>query len=134
MERKMKGMGYGGLEYYYSVNGAKSGTRFGQSSLPRIIIKMEDNSDPTEIFMLCTAEPKKASRRFKAMKMGALGQVKETSSNRTKMTAKKLRDKVFELTIGQPLEKGEYALIPNSSEAAQKAVTTGASIFCFGVD
>src|SRR5579872_6579578 len=49
LERKVKGMGYGGVEFFYSVAGLKSSARFASSSIPKIIVKTEDNSDPTEI-------------------------------------------------------------------------------------
>jgi hypothetical protein len=134
MERKMKGMGYGGLEYFYSADGAKSIVRFPQSALPKIIIKSEDNSDPTEAFSISIAEVKKGSRRFKAMKMGAFGNVKNSTENKIKVSAKRLKDKIFEIVIDQTLTPGEYAIISNSAENTAKGLSTGARIFCFGID
>lgn len=134
MEKKLKGMGYGGVEYFYSVDGSKSSVRFASPSNPIIIIKMEDNSDPVETFSLCVAEGKKSSRRFRAMKMGALGSVKSINDNKYKITSKKLRNQVFEITIEGTLSIGEFALIPYTSEATMKALSTATKIFCFGID
>lgn len=134
MERKMKGLGYGGLEFFYSVAGLKSSARFTQGTIPKIIIKTEDNSDPTEAFLLCVGETKKDSRRFKSFKMGAYGGSKGITNNRIKLAVKKIRDKVFEITIDQVLPAGEYAILPYSSEGTAMATTTGIKVNCFGID
>ena len=134
MERKMKGMGYGGVEYYYSVDGTKSNIRFSSSSLPKLVIKVEDNTDPTELYSLCAAEVKKNSRRFKTLKMGVLGELKSTDNNKLAINAKKLREKVFEMVVVGNLPTGEFALVPQSNDATKKILSTGGKVCCFGID
>ena len=134
LERKVKGMGYGGVEFFYSVGGLKSTTRFIASSIPKIIVKNEDNSDPTEMLLVCIGETKKDNRRFKSFKVGTFGGTKGISDNRIRLTVKKIRDKVFEISIDQTLTAGEYAILPYSKEVTAAAATTGVKVNCFGVD
>ena len=134
LERKVKGMGYGGVEFFYSVAGLKSTARFITSSIPKIIVKTEDNSDPTEMLLVCVGETKKDNRRFKSFKMGTFGGTKGISDNRIKLTVRKIRDKVFEISVDQPLPTGEYAILPFAKEVTASAATTGVKVNCFGVD
>jgi hypothetical protein len=134
LERKVKGMGNGGVEFYYSVPDLKSSARFAASAVPKIIIKTEDNSDPTEAILVCVGEAKKDNRRFKSFKMGTFGGTKGISDNRIKIAVKKIRDKVFEITIDQVLPAGEYAILPYSKDATAMAMTAGVKVSCFGVD
>ena len=134
LERKVKGMGYGGVEFFYSVEGIRSNSRFTPTSFPKIIIKTEDNGDPTDAILVCVGETKKDSRRFKSFKMGTFGGTKGISDNRIKLTVKKLRDKIFEITIDQTLPAGEYAILPYSKDATAMAITAGVKVSCFGID
>ena len=132
MERKSKGKGE--IEFFYIVEGEKSFLRFTQSSLPTLIIKMEDNSDPTEVYILRVGEKEKSGRKFSSSTMSSMGSMKPAIANRVKLAPKKLRDKVFQATIDQALLPGEYAIILDTPEALAKANTSGIKISCFGID
>ena len=134
LEKKMRGMGYGGVEYFYSVAGNRSSSRVTASSIPKIIYKNDDNSDPSESILVCIGEPRKGSRRFSSFRMSAFGSSKGVLDNRIKLTVKKIRDKIFEITIDQPLSPGEYAVLPYSKGTTMTVVTTGTKVNCFGVD
>ncbi|MBS1950996.1 MAG: hypothetical protein JST37_08335 [Bacteroidetes bacterium] len=134
LEKKMRGMGYGGVEYFYSVAGNRSSSRVTASSIPKIIYKNDDNSDPSESILVCIGEPRKGSRRFSSFRMSAFGSSKGVLDNRIKLTVKKIRDKIFEITIDQPLSPGEYAVLPYSKGMSMTVITTGTKVNCFGVD
>ncbi|CAN5439028.1 hypothetical protein BH09BAC3_BH09BAC3_35990 [soil metagenome] len=135
MGTKSKGMGYGGVELSYSADGLKSPTRFVSGTVPKIIVKSEDNSDPSEGFSVLMGEIKKDRRRFVTGKVAALvGSNKSNSEKRITISAKKIRDKVFEITFGQTLQSGEYAIIPNTKNISLATGSMAIKINCFGVD
>jgi hypothetical protein len=78
IEKKMKALGYGGVDFFYSVPGARSNVRFNSASIPKIIIKIDDNSDPSEMMIVCIGEVKKDERRFKTFKATLLNGTKGT--------------------------------------------------------
>ncbi|HEV8511988.1 MAG TPA: hypothetical protein VGQ59_01860 [Cyclobacteriaceae bacterium] len=134
-ESKAKGMGYGGVEISYAAEGLKSAVRFTSLLAPRIIIKMEDNSDPAEGFAVFMAEIKKDRRRFVTGKMGsAFGSNKSNNEKRVQISAKKIREKVFEISFQQNLSPGEYAIIPSQKNMSMSAGSQSMKMSCFGVD
>ena len=75
---KIKGMGYGGSEIYYTVTPGRSDLRYPLSNLPRFIIRTEPNQDPSEVIYLSKAfEVTPKRRRFLTSKMNMIGKSKE---------------------------------------------------------
>jgi hypothetical protein len=135
MGTKLKGMGYGGVEISYLASGTKSPVRFASGVTPVIIIKMEDNSDPSETFTIQMAQVKKDSRRFVTGKMGALiGGNKSNNQKKIITSVKRLKEKVFEITFNEPLQLGEYAIIPYQKNATMAMGSQAIKINCFGID
>lgn len=135
METKAKGMGYGGVEISYSAPELKSTVRFTSGTNPVIIIKMDDGSDPSEVFSILKADIKKTKRRFVTGKMGAI--IGGNTSNRQKaitFSVRKLRDKVFELTFLETLQPGEYAIIPDQKNITMATGSQSIKFNCFGID
>lgn len=134
LSKKIKAMGYGGVEFDYAVGENKSSIRFKKDLMPRIIIRSDDNSDPTEYLMLSKGESKRKSRSFKGFKMGMVGNTKPLVSDRIKIFVKKVKDKVYEFSFEQPLDIGEYAFIPLNSNSTMQSMTTGIKVYCFAVE
>lgn len=133
IELKGKAMGYGGVEMTYSADGLKSSVRTKGENM-KFFIKIEDNSDPSESFVLCPAVVKKSARKFKAVKLNMMGKpVPESTAHLIYFKSKKVKDKIFELWTESPLPSGEYALLP-STNSTINANTSFVKINCFGVD
>ncbi len=139
MEVKSKGLGYGGVEIYYTAFGSESNTRFNKESLPRIFIKLEGNIDPSEIILIVkedTKRKKKDRRRFKQGSMKLGGGARDISENQINFSVKKIRDDVYEIILDIAIEPGEYAFMP-ISDASINPLTAGSTktkISCFGIN
>jgi len=133
IKKKVKAIGYGGAEYFYSVPGARSNLRFRTGSIPPFIIKLDDNSDPSEAITISVGEIKKDERRFKAFKATMFNGNQDATQDRVKLIVKKIRDKVFEITI-HAVAPGEYAILPYSNNALALSVTSSVAANCFGID
>jgi hypothetical protein len=125
IETKTKGLGYGGFDVFYAVPGTKSTVRFSQGIFPKVIVKMEDGGDPSESFFISSASDiKKDRRRFKSSKVGGVFNKSTDVKERIKFSAKKIRDRVYELIPEAPLIPGEFAIVN----------TLLMKVYCFGVD
>lgn len=131
---KAKGMGYGGVEISYSAEGQKSPVRFPSSSALIIVVKMEDNSDPSDGFTVLLGDVKKNGRRFVTGKMGTFGGLKSNNANRISISSRKLREKLYEISFSQPLQPGEYAIISNQKSVSMANAGQSVKMNCFGVD
>jgi len=135
MSIKIKGMGYGGFEISFSAAGLMSPIRFAANVTPVIIVKMEDNRDPSEVFTLLMGDIRKDRRRFVTGKIGAFfGNSKSNNQKEITISAKKLRDKVFQITFEGSLQPGEYAIIPDQKHISMETGSQMIKISCFGVD
>lgn len=135
VDYKIKGMGYGGSEIYYTVTPSRSLKRYPLSSLPRFIIKTEPNQDPSEVIYLSKAfEVNSKRRRFLTSKLSMTGKSKEVVSQFIEIDFKKLTDDVYEIIIVDFIGNGEYAFIP--FDTAESARNMGGKVFinCLGVD
>jgi hypothetical protein len=56
---KVKALGYGGYESYYTAFSAKSEIRLNKNNLPKFIIKIDANTDPSELISMAKAKIKK---------------------------------------------------------------------------
>jgi len=133
IKKRVKAIGYGGAEYFYSVPGARSNVRFPAGAIPPFIIKLDDNSDPSEAIIISIGEAKKEERRFKAFKATMFNGNQDATQDRVKLVVKKIKDKVYEITI-QGAAPGEYAILPYSNNALTLSVTSSVAANCFGID
>ena len=132
MDIKIKGMGYGGSEIYYTAFTPKSDVRLSKNALPKLIIKVEGNIDPSELISLSKAEVKKDRRRFLQFSMALGGKARDVSRSYVKLEFKKNREGIFEVILPSDIQPGEYAFMPiNSSLTSNK---TKFKISCFGID
>lgn len=129
-EQKLKAMGYGGMEIYYSVFILKSDVRFSKSTLPKLIIKVEGNIDPSELFYLSKSAVKTDRRSFLQGSMDILfgGKARDVSNTYINLEFKKIRDGIFEVILPSDIQPGEYAFIPMGAPASKIKIS------CFGID
>lgn len=135
VDYKIKGLGYGGGELYYTVNPGRSLKRYPLSNLPRFIIKTEPNQDPSEVIYLSKAyEVDAKKRRFITAKITMLGKSKEVDKQFIAIDFKKLANDIYEIIIVDPIGNGEFAFIP--FDTAQSSRNMGGKVFinCFGID
>lgn len=136
---KVKGMGYGGADYFYTAFGSSSQTRFNKDDMPRIFIKLEGNVDPEELILIVKEEIQKKKndrRRFKQGSMSLAGKARDVSNNQVAFSINKVREGVYEILFDISLEPGEYAFMP-VSDASINLLTAGSTktkITCFGID
>lgn len=132
---KIKGMGYGGSEIYYSVTPSRSLKRYPLSNLPRFVIKTEPNQDPSEVIYLSKAfEVNSKRRRFLTSKMSMTGKSKEVVSQFIQIDFKKLTTDVYEIIIVDLIGNGEFAFIPFDTDDSARNMGGKVFINCFGVD
>lgn len=131
---KVKGLGYGGMDMYYAAFGDHSIVRFAQGSLPRLVIKLDENVDPEESVTLSKAEVKKDRRRFLQSSRKMMGAARNTGQEAIKLTFKPIRTGVFEIVLPSNLEVGEYAFMPMMAQQTNMLSTNSIKIACFGID
>jgi len=133
---KVKGMGIGGSEIYYTTFSPKSEVRFSKDALPRLIIKVDGNADPSELISMAKGEVKKDRRRFLQGSMALAGKARDVSSAYIKLEFKKLRDGIYEIILPSDIQSGEYAFMPmNSGEGNPlTSYNSKVKIACFGID
>lgn len=132
---KVKGLGYGGSETYYSVFTEHSAVRFSSGQLPRIVIKMDGNIDPMEKIIVIKAVIKKKRRRFLVDSRALGGKARDVSGVQVQISVKKLGNGVYELVFPNGLEPGEYAILPINTSIESLFSSNGKmKISCFGID
>ncbi len=128
---KVLAFGYGGSETFYTVFPSQSKCRFSAGNIAPIIVKLDDNSDPSEIFYLVKAkEVKKDRRRFIMSKMSLGGKGADLSNNIVQLEFKKIKDNIYQILVPDNLQSGEYGFMPINPN---KEVST-IKITCFGID
>ncbi|HEV8514764.1 MAG TPA: hypothetical protein VGQ59_15880 [Cyclobacteriaceae bacterium] len=130
VDGKVKGLGYGGYESFYVAPGISSPVKFSTAAGSKIVVLMDDNTDPSELFVLMkVSEVKKESRRFLALKTGFNSSSKMKDSKIT-LSAKKIQERYYEL-VPQTLIllPGEYAIMGTGIAASPTS-----KLFCFGAN
>lgn len=131
---KVKGLGYGGGEMYYTAFSPAATVRFEIGNLPRFIVQVGDNVDPSSIISMGKAEVKgNQKRRFLQSSMAFGGKARDVSDAVISLDFKKIKDGLYEIIIEQRLEAGEYAFMPISSGGAFGGGGSS-KITCFGVE
>lgn len=132
---KVKAMGYGGSEYYYTVFSNASSVRFKRGEMPKIVVKIDGSSDPAESIVLAKVfEQKKDRRRFIKGKMKLGGKSKDISKYDVPLEFKKIREGLYEIVFTTPLEPGEYAFMPIGGDNTLGGGSQKQKLTCFGVD
>jgi hypothetical protein len=136
IETKAVGMGYGGFETYYTAFEPESDVRLSMNSLPKIIIKIEGNIDPSEVISLSEAEVRRDRRRFLQNSSGIRGRARDISYTFIKLEFKKIRNGIFEVILPSDIQPGEYAFMPIISGGSNSIQTyySKVKISCFGID
>ena len=140
---RVKGLGWGGSEFFHMAFGAKSTTRFNNGDFPRIFIKVEGNLDLKELITILkedTSKKKKKKfrnrRRFKQMSYAMGGRARDVSDNEVPFSVKKIRENLYEIVFDNVLLSGEYAVMPISTENGDilSMAYSKTKISCFGID
>jgi hypothetical protein len=129
---KLKGLGYGGHDFNYSVFNAKSGVRFSKGQTLKFLIKVDKDVDPSEAFTVSRATVKKDKRFFVAMSRSMSGKSKDTGNTHVNAVYKKVREGIYEVSLPANIEEGEYAFISVGANATVSM--SGLKISCFGID
>lgn len=138
MDQKLKGLGYGGVEIFYTVFTEKSPVRFSKDSSPKLIISVEKGVDPADSFTIIKGKVKKGKkgkegqRNFRVGNYGTGGTTKSNSEVLVTATFTKIKDGLYEIILPENIEAGEYAFVPNGTEAMSAG--NKMKITCFGID
>lgn len=131
---KVKGLGYGGGEAYYTAFSPAATVRFEIGNLPRFIVQVGDNVDPSSVISMGKADVKgNQKRRFLQSSMAFGGKARDVSDAVVSLDFRKIKDGLFEIIIEQSLEAGEYAFMPITSGGAFGGGGSS-KITCFGVE
>lgn len=134
---KIKAMGYGGSDTYYTAFNSESTKRFTIDGFPRVFIKLEPGIDPEEVITILRKEKKKKKnrRRFKIGSRKLSGKARNTNNNIISFNIKKIRNQVYEIIFDSVLESDEYAFAPMSKTNTDLlSASTSVKMYCFGID
>ena len=134
IDMKVKGMGYGGVETYYTVFTPSSDVRLPKDTLPKFIIKIEGNLDPSELVALSLGTSKKNRRRFLQGSMGMTGKARDVSDAYLKLEFKKIRKDIYEIILPKDVQPGEYAFMPIGNNSQVTPANTKVKLTCFAID
>lgn len=135
-EIKVKGMGYGGYDMFFTALGSQSTKRFSKEKSLVFLIKLNTDVDPEGFIVVSKATIKNKKRLFIFDSRTMMGEAKETKDKKTPITVEKLSDKVFKIKITEKMEPGEYAFKPFSSVnlGGNAAGGLNQTLYCFGID
>ena len=126
-------MGYGGHDMFFTAFPDKSTMVFKQSSLPKLVIKVENNQDPSELVTLTKAEVTKDRRRFLLESASMTGSAKNVSSAKVALKFRKIREGIYEISLPAGLGTGKYGFMPMGTSASLMNAST-IKISCFDVE
>ena len=122
----------GGNDTYFTISSPKSNLRFSKGALPKLIMKVDGNVDPSDITSLYVAEIKKNQRKFLQGSMGGVyKKARDVSKLSVKLEFKKIRDGIYEIILPSDIQSGEYGFIPSS---VSTSTNSKIKIMCFGID
>jgi|HubBroStandDraft_1064217.scaffolds.fasta_scaffold671807_1 hypothetical protein len=124
---KIHGLGYGGAESLYEVQGEHSSVRYSSSALPPIIVKIANGGqDPADTITLYPLKVAKGQRQLQMMRAHLFSGAKSTMQGKQiPLNFAKYGDASLKVAPASPLAPGEYAIV--STSASQIA-------YCFGID
>jgi hypothetical protein len=128
-------VGLGGTEIYYTVFPGNSSVRFMKGNIPKLVIKVEGNIDPSDVISLAQGEKKGKRRRFLQSSMKPMGKTRNISKQYVNAAFKRLDTSVYEILLPETLQAGEYAFIPvNSAGTLNPVAAPKIMLICFGLD
>lgn len=132
-EEKYKALGYGGSDCILSVSPTKSNMRFKIGSFPKLIIKVDNNTDPSELFTLAAAKKSRNKREFVLSNKAYLtNRKRHVKEDLIELRFQNIHDGIYEIILPDNIEPGEYAFIPNSG--IQENNSQKIKLTCFGID
>lgn len=134
MDYKVKALGYGGTDIYFTVFSPASPITFEMGTVPKIIIRMEENVDPSEVLMLSKAVQKKDRRRFLQGSMAFGGKAKDVSGSFVQIAFEKIDKGLYQIKLPDNLDPGEYGFVPVVNNAnPMTAMKTTVKVSCFSI-
>lgn len=134
LDTKIKGMGYGGLEYFFTAFTPASTVRFSKNNIPVLLFKADPGIDPAEILSLAKGEVKKDRRRFIQGSMKLTGKTRDVGDAYMGLSFIKLKDDLYQIVLPEDIEKGEYAFMPINSSASPFTAGSKVRIACFAIE
>jgi len=132
LKSKIKGLGYGGSEIQYQVEGGKSSVQLpSQDSYSFVVSFGEGMGEPSAWFTLHKAEIKKEKRQAVYFQASMTGKTKNPD-NLITYDVRKVKDKVYEIIPSSTLAKGEYFFVNKGSAAKYNGQAM--EVFCFSIN
>jgi len=140
---KTRGLGYGGIRYFYKMEGAHSPLRVNSANLPPIIVKLENaNTDPANVVVLYPVQSANGKRELPYMAAGFFfSKEKDTQPKQIPLKFARYGQASVQVTPQNPLMPGEYAILADSGTRGPHAIVSDDGViqqqlllFCFGVD
>lgn len=138
MEAKSIGMGYGGVNTYYTIfDSPSSSVRFHHDSIPQFVITVDPGTDVFEMVLIVKADVvrNKTYRRFVKSGISMAGS-KDMSAYQVKPELKLIGTDKYQIVLPK-LEAGEYAFMPIYKGAQANSINTPSGnyrIYCFGIN
>lgn len=138
MEAKSIGMGYGGVNTYYTIfDSPSSSVRFHHDSIPQFIITVDPGTDVFEMVLIVKADvvKNKTYRRFVKSGISMAGS-KDMSAHQVKPELKLIGTDKYQIILPK-LEAGEYAFMPIYKGTQANSISTPSGnyrIYCFGIN
>lgn len=134
LDIKVKGMGYGGAEYFYTAFTPASTVRFDKNNIPVILFRAEPGVDPAEIVSLAVGEVKSDRRRFIQGSMKLAGKARDVGDAYIDLTFVKLKDNLYQIFLPEGIVSGEYAFMPISNSGSPFTTGSKVKIACFAIE
>lgn len=133
-DMKVKGL-YRGSEIYLTVFGITSKATYDQNEIPRIFIKLSDNSDPYEAVTVVKGEVVKDRRRFLQRNQALGGKAKDISDVFIQLEFKRIKENLWEVFLPEDINPGEYAFMPvlNVGEGMDLSYSATTYLSCFSI-
>ena len=138
MEAKSIGMGYGGVNTYYTIfDSPSSSVRFHHDTIPQFVITVDPGTDVFEMILIVKADvvKNKTYRRFVKSGISMAGS-KDMSAYQVKPEIKLIGTDKYQIVLPK-LEAGEYAFMPIYKGAQANSISTASGnyrIYCFGIN
>ncbi|MEJ6694630.1 MAG: hypothetical protein QNK51_02235 [Chitinophagales bacterium] len=129
---KIKGLGYGGYDMFYTVFGMESDTKVSFGSPLVFLVKLDTKEDPSTFITLTKGNLKREKRNFIFDSRSMMGKSKDISENNVPVDIAKLENGIFRITTKSTLEVGQYAFKPIGVSNAM--VPGKQTIFCFSIE
>lgn len=130
---KVKGMGYGGSEIYFTVFNAASTKAFESDGMPRMFVELQGDVDPNEVVILGRAEIKRDRRRFLQADMALGGRARDTRDAYIPLDFTRIRGELYEVEFPEGIRPGSYAFMPIGESGENISYGSKVYISCFDV-